>query len=109
MAGTSGSVTQFKTYLSDQARVTSMNQLEYWFDGKKGVTESQVKEKFKQMMYNGTTLTTQGTAVFNAIWGNVGLRGSLFPNISDPIAGKDRFEEIIESTSSIFYNFIKVK
>jgi|GEM_PF-6487517 len=116
--GTSGSVQQFKTYLSDQTRVTSMDKLEYWFDGKKGVTESQVKEKFKQMMYNGTTLTTQGTAVFNAIWGNSALRGNLFPetvglnandlsNIKPSILGK--FQTNVSSITNGFYDFIKVK
>ncbi len=34
-------------------------------------------------MYNGTELTNNGTQVFNAIWGNVGLRGKLFGNDID--------------------------
>ena len=68
-----------------------------------------IKEKFKQMMYNGTELTNKGTQVFNAIWGNGGLREKLFPSIIDKKKGQDKFEEIIEDLKSPFYNFIFVR
>jgi hypothetical protein len=106
-----GSVKQFVTYLSDNEKVTSMDKIEYWFDKKKlGSTNTgPVKEKFKQMMLNGTTLTTKGEAVFNAIWGNSTLRENLLPSISDKKEGQDKFETIIEKTDNSFYNFILVR
>ena len=94
-----------------------MTDLEYWFDSKKGVSESQIKDKFKTMMYNGTALTAQGNDVFDAIWGNVGLRGNLFPNLDYTNKTLDElkpeafvlFKAIVGSASNSFYNFINVK
>jgi len=113
--GTSGSVAQFKTYLSDQTRVTSMNQLEYWFDSKKGVNAPQVKEKFKLMMYNNGAepgLTPQGLQVFDSIWGNLALRSSIWNNIPvnpNKADYQSRFAAIAADSNNSFYNFIKVK
>lgn len=93
-----------------------MNQLEYWFDAKKKVTESQIKEKFQLMMYSyGVGLTPQGLQVFNAIWSNTVLRGNLWsdiptnPDEDDKNTYQGKFEDIVSSTNSSFYNFIKVK
>ena len=70
------------------------------------------------MLYNGTTLTTAGNAVFEAIWSNSGLRGSLFLetmglNASDLVNIKPsiliKFRANISYSSNTFYNFIKVK
>ncbi|WP_028522967.1 hypothetical protein [Runella limosa] len=113
--GTSGSVQQFKTYLSDQTRVTSMDKLEYWFDSKKGVNAPQVKEKFKLMMYNNGAepgLTPQGLQVFDSIWGNLALRSSIWNNIPvnpNKADYQSRFAAIAADSNNSFYNFIKVK
>tara|TARA_R110000868_G_scaffold196307_1_gene442189 strand:- start:1028 stop:1321 length:294 start_codon:yes stop_codon:yes gene_type:complete len=96
----------------DDEKVTAMDKIEYWFDIKKlnnNPDTTPIKEKFKQMMYNGTELTNKGRQVFNAIWGNMGLRGDLFPSIIDKKKGQDKFEEIIEDLKSPFYNFIFVR
>ncbi len=60
----------------DATKVTTMDKIEYWFDKKKlneNPDPTPVKEKFQEMMYNGTKLTNKGEQVFNAIWRNVGL------------------------------------
>jgi TANFOR domain-containing protein len=106
--GTSGSVAQFKTYLSDQTRVTSMDKIEYWFDAKKGVTETIVKEKFKAMMYQQSNLTQAGNEVFDAIWSNVNLRSNLFPALTQATA-RNEFLTMVSSVDNQFYHFIKVK
>ncbi|MBU2062673.1 MAG: hypothetical protein KKH44_12605 [Bacteroidetes bacterium] len=97
--------------------VTSMSKINYYFDAKKlagtnNITkEDWVRTVFKDMMYNATTqaLKQQGNEVFEVIWGNTGLRESLFPGISDKNLGQDKFEEMIETVNSVFYNFIIVK
>ncbi|NBB31835.1 hypothetical protein [Cellulophaga sp. BC115SP] len=105
--GTSASYTQFITYLKN---IGSMTELKYFFDARrKNMSEIYVKGVFQTMLYQNNDLTNQGAQVFETIWSNTTLKGNLFPNISDPVAGKDKFEELIESASSIFYNFIKVK
>ena len=121
MEGTSGSVKQFKTYLSDAQKVQSMDNLEYWFDKKKGVTETQVKQKFQQMLCNNCnlpnvtqkTLSFQGGVIFDAIWSNQSLRESiwkpaLYPSLTKIQAG-GLFATIISNISSDFYKFINVK
>ena len=114
--GTSGSFGQFLSYL--QNGVTNMNGLEYWFDSKKESSESALKGEFKSMMYQNNALTTQGDAVFNAIWGNTGLRGNLFPETvgfsSEELEDeKDNYRkdflEMISSLDNPFYEFIKVR
>ena len=107
-----GSVKQFTTYLMDDEKVTAMDKIEYWFDIKKlnnNPDTTPIKEKFKQMMYNGTELTNNGTQVFNAIWGNVGLRGKLFGDEDNIDDARDNFITIISITRNSFYNFITVK
>lgn len=85
-----------------------MSRLEYWFDGRKA-NSSQVKEKFQELMYKNGALTKQGTEVFDVIWGNTSLRKDLFPNINDPIIGRDKFEELLENHSTLFYSFLMTK
>ncbi|MFN3382406.1 MAG: hypothetical protein ACK41O_23330 [Runella zeae] len=106
---------QVAAMLSLILRVTSMNQLEYWFDAKKKVTESQIKEKFKLMMYdNGPNpgLTPQGLQVFNAIWSNTALRANLWSDIQIVINQtiidnyKSKFAAIVADTNHLFYRFI---
>lgn len=79
-----------------------MNQLEYWLDAKKKVTESQIKEKFQLMMYdNGPNpgLTPQGLQVFNAIWSNTVLRGNLFPRANyDPLFTPQQYQDAAKNT-----------
>ena len=109
---TTGSVKQFITYLSDQQKVTSMDNIEYWFDKMKfdgNTDETPIKLKFKQMMYNGTTLTPAGDAIFNAIWGNVGLRVMFDLSANAIQTPSEQFKVMIADTSNSFYNFIKVK
>lgn len=110
--GTSGSVKQFITYLSDANKVTSIDKIEYWFDKKKlnnNTDTSPIKEKFKQMMYKNGELTDSGKKVFETIWGNQSLRESLFGEISDKNEGLDSYIDNVEDLKSGFYNFIKIK
>ena len=98
--------------------VSLLDKLRYYFDAKKGATESYVKNVFKQMMYKNSELTPSGTLVFEAIWSNVALRSDLFKvdiqdfsldnNLIKPI-GLAKFKEKISSANNEFYNFIKVK
>ena len=70
------------------------------------------------MMIQNNILTVQGNNVFNAIWANVELRGSLFPatlqiNLNDLESIKENFKSqfiiLISQTTNSFYNFINVK
>ena len=63
-------------------------------------------------MYNGTTLTTAGNAIFEAIWSNSGLRGSLFPikqNDNQKLEAKYDFIQNISSTANTLINFSENK
>ncbi|MEO7976519.1 fibronectin type III domain-containing protein [Flavobacterium sp.] len=107
-----GSVKQFTTYLMDATKVNSMDKIEYWFDKKKlnnSTDPKLIKEKFQEMMYNGTTLTIKGEAVFNAIWGNNALKLNLFENRLESAARLYFQNTILNDTSNSFYSFIKVK
>jgi hypothetical protein len=115
-AGHTG-VKKFIAYLSLND-VNNMNKLRYYFDAKKGATTTYVKNVFKKMMMQNNILTAQGNNVFNAIWGNAGLRESLFPrtdydNNFDENQYKNAslldFKTDITNTENEFYNFIKVK
>lgn len=107
---TTGSVKQFITYLSDQQKVTSMDNIEYWFDKMKldgSTDETPIKLKFKQMMCTGTgnviTLTTAGESIWTAISNNVSLLNDL------NVQTKSEFINHISNIENKFYNFIKVK
>jgi hypothetical protein len=97
--------------------IDNMSDLIYYFDSRKGnVTETNVKEAFKQLLYNKTNdaLTLQGQEIFDVIWGKTVLRGNLFQgiNFNDPDAlneGKRQFISKIKDTSNSFYNFINVR
>jgi len=90
-----------------------MDDLEYYFDGRKsGISEAYVKGVFQEMFKN------KESEIFNVIWGNTTLRGSLFPetiglntndlnNIKPSVLIK--FRNNISTTSNLFYNFIQVK
>lgn len=107
-----GSSKQFITYLSDASKVTSLDKLEYWFDSmkfNKSKDPQPIKEKFKQMILNGNILSIKGENVFNAIWGNIALRESLFGNRSESTAKLYFQNTIIKDLSNSFYNFIKLK
>ncbi len=94
-----------------------MAELEYVFQSEKlykggGTTfslEQGLANRFKKLISNDID------GFFNVIWGNTGtngdngLRQSLLPNTSDPLIGKDKFEEIVENTTNQFYNFIKIR
>nr|MCU0326929.1 hypothetical protein [Spirosomataceae bacterium] len=107
-------VKQFIAYLS-LPDVSDMSKLRYYFDARKGATEAYAKSAFKQMMYNGTDLTSNGAKVFDAVWGNTTLRGNIWndipanPDDDDKNSYKGKFKDIVSSTSNSFYNFIKVK
>jgi hypothetical protein len=106
-AGHTG-VKQFIAYLS-LAEIDSMNKLRYYFDAKKGPTEIYVKTVFKDMMLKNDILTPQGINVFNAIWGNIGLRGKLFGDEDNIDDARENFITLIAITNNSFYNFIIVK
>jgi hypothetical protein len=108
------SYTQFRCYIGN---IDNMSDLKYYFDSRKGsVTETNVKDTFKQLLYNKTNdaLTLQGQEIFDVIWGKTVLRGNLFQgiNFNDPDAlneGKRQFISKIKDTSNSFYNFINVR
>jgi hypothetical protein len=105
-----GSYGQFKDYLKG---IGSMSELRYYFDAKKGVSETYAKEQFQKMMYDGKKLTTQGTEIFNTVWTNTTLRGNLwnprdFPNITESQA-KIVFSTWISTLDDKIFKFIKVK
>lgn len=102
---------QFKTYLQS---LTTLDGLEYWFEGRKA-SEIQAKQKFQEMMYQNNALTQQGTEVFNVIWANGSLRRSLFvqpPGSTLPqwesIARND-FTSLIANLDDKFFRFINDK
>ncbi|MDJ1472541.1 hypothetical protein [Xanthocytophaga flava] len=115
---------QFIAYLS-QPEVVDMQggSLEYVFDKKKIPNVNDIKSQFRTMMVddsnpNNLQLKPQGVTVFNTIWGNNGLRASLFPRTDyDPnyseIQYKDAalldFIEIVSDVNNNFYKFINVK
>ncbi|MDZ7898649.1 MAG: hypothetical protein U5N85_11580 [Arcicella sp.] len=54
------------------------------------------------------TLSPQGVKVFEAIWGNAGLRSNIFGTITIEADAKDEFLDLIKSTSNNkVYGFIK--
>ncbi len=118
VAGNSTSVDQFIAYLSDAALVSSMNDIEYWFDKKKlsnSTNTTPIREKFRDMMYQNGILTQRGNEVFNAIWGNQQLRESFFgvilpPDlvIQKPLKLVDFIEKVIDVNNTL-YDFIKIK
>ncbi len=113
VAGTSGSFSQFISYIS--VGITKLSDLEYWFDKRKitGATdeikETAIKQKFQNMMLQNNALTTKGTNVFNAIWGNSGLRNMFDISVTATKSPVEQFKDIVSDTSNSFYNFILVK
>lgn len=106
-----GSYGQFRDYLKG---ITKMSELRYYFDAKKGVSESYAKGKFQQMLQN----TDNQTEIFNTIWantgtnGNNGLRQSLFPiNNTEALKGAalNEFKQMISGLDNNFFKFITVK
>jgi hypothetical protein len=85
------------------------NSLEYVFDAKKIPNVGDIKTAFQKLMYDGKNLTTQGTEVFNTIWGNNNLAGNLFGNRLEPAAKLYFTSTLVSDISSSFYNFINVK
>jgi hypothetical protein len=105
---------QFKALLRG---IGSMNQVRYYFDGKKISGSQANKEKFVKEVFQAL-FQNQTNEIFDVIWGNVRLRGDLFPetvglnendlkNIKPSILLK--FQNSIANTSNSFYDFIKVK
>ncbi len=83
---------------------------------KKKISElSLIKTRFKNMMYSNNALTTQGEEIFNTIWDNQQLRGSLFgelDEVNDIIKNQyenNQFQTLINNTNSDLYQFIKVQ
>jgi hypothetical protein len=91
-----------------------MNNIEYWFDAKKEKDVSKIRQKFKDMMYSGSNLTTTGLDVFNTIWTNTSLRESLFPQppgSSIPqwkVNAQQNFILMINTLDNNFFKFINV-
>ncbi len=111
--GKSSSYTQFLCYLN---RISSMNQLSYYFDKDlivaKGQTDADqyVKGIFQKLFTN----TNTQSEIFGVIWNNQNLRADLFPGIdfTDPDAEDTclgLFNTKIANTGNSFYDFIKVK
>ncbi|NBB32048.1 hypothetical protein, partial [Cellulophaga sp. BC115SP] len=97
--------------------IRNISNLEYIFNTKKAGTETQAKQAVQKQLYNGTALINMGTNLFNTIWGNTALRGSLFPNLDYTNKTIDElkpeaillFKAMVGNTSNSFYNFIKTK
>lgn len=104
---------QLKRYLQN---TDNFSNLKYIFNGQK-VEESIVKTAFKEMLYNSTTkiLTDKGTEVFETIWGNQSLRGSLFgiipENQLDALYNSklNQFSTWVDELNPKIYNFIKAE
>ena len=102
-------------YLSDQA-TTSMDDFFIKFDLEKyyekplsQITKAEkdkalkfIKNKFQQMYSNNAE------EIFDIIWANQNLRGSLFGGRTESVA-RTYFNSLINSESSILYDFIKVE
>lgn len=63
-----------------------------------------------------TVFQKRKTEIFNTIWDNQSLRGSLFPNLPTEITPivkqqyfTNQFDNLVNTTESILYNFIKVQ
>jgi hypothetical protein len=111
--GTSPSFNQFKSYLT-LPQISNLTKLRYYFDERKiqttGDKAAWVKGQFQKMMYDGTNLTTNGTAIFDAIFGNIALRGALFDlSATATKTPQEQFKEIVSNINNGFYQFIKVK
>jgi hypothetical protein len=103
--------TQFLCYLQN---ISSMDDLNYYFDEDllkaKGQSnpKAYVKERFRDLLLR----PDEQNEVFNAIWYNTTLRGSLFPdNGTEEKRGdaKLEFKGMISNVTNDFYNFIKIK
>jgi hypothetical protein len=114
---------QLKAYFS---RIKSISELEYVFEGRKAGSESNVKLKFQNFLcadcsdssVPNKSLSLKGEELFNAIWNNAALRGSLFENDGIDFAQPDnvirpigvaKFQEKVKTITHSFYNFIKIK
>lgn len=94
--GTNGSYTQFIRYIQN---TSNFDELKYVFNAAKA-DETTVKNAFKSLFSN----PTKKTEIFNAM--KPELRTSLGLNGDDALL---KFNQLIESTNSDFYKFIKVQ
>jgi hypothetical protein len=105
---------QFKSYLS---KINSMAELQYVFQVEK-LYKTDAKS-FEEGLANRFKLRIQFDidGFFNVVFGNVALRGNLFPIANYPNmnatqykdAAKIDFSTFIGDTKNSFYNFIKAK
>ncbi len=100
---------QFLTYLGN---ISSMNGLQYWFDGDKAdlpTLKTNFQTIFQKTDANGDNI------VFEKIWANANLRTSLFGNIQpvDLPAQKPLklqiFQGWVTMIDNKIFNFIKIK
>ena len=106
------SYNQFLDYIG---LISNLNQLEYWFDERK-INPTTFEYTVQNIWLQNNSLTAEGNALFNAIWANDrpsptepnGLRGSLFPNLSQAGA-RTEFATMINTLDNRLFGFIKVK
>jgi hypothetical protein len=92
-----------------------MNQVRYYFDGKKISGSQANKEKFVKEVFQAL-FQNQTNEIFETIWQNARLRGDLFPRnpqITDDSVYKDlskqAFIQWINTLDDKLFGFIKVK
>ncbi len=103
--GKGNSYEQFKDYLSE---IQDLDGLEYWFDKRKA-SEAEVKEKFRQLLYDEktNTLTEKGKEVWKILEDKTPLLKKL--GISPEESEEAQFTYIVGRLDEKFYKFIYAK
>ena len=103
--GKGNSYEQFKDYLSE---IQDLDGLEYWFDKRKA-SEAEVKEKFRQLLYDEktNTLTEKGKEVWKILENKTALLEEL--GIAQNETQKIQFADLISKLDGKFYKFIYAK
>lgn len=103
--GKGNSYEQFKDYLSE---IQDLDGLEYWFDKRKA-SEAEVKEKFRQLLYDEktNTLTEKGKEVWEILKNKSGVLDEL--EISSKKSQEILFADLVSKLDEKFYKFIYAK
>ena len=105
VAGQGNSYEQFKDYLKT---IENLDGLQYWFDKRKA-SEAEVKEKFRQLLYDEktNTLTEKGKEVWKILEDKTPLLKKL--GISPEESEEAQFTYIVGRLDEKFYKFIYAK
>ncbi|MDJ1472535.1 hypothetical protein [Xanthocytophaga flava] len=105
LTSSSSFISQFEQYLKN---VNSFDQIRYYFKQRNEITQTKVKEKFKEIYKKNNY------AMFNLIWNNQELQNNLWPLTSRPpgftknIAQRE-FTSWVDKLDNRLFNFINVK